>query len=99
MAVGFRTLRWRLLLSHLKSIPTTRLFPVVVVGYMANNLSPARRGELVRSYYLSRRERCSASAALATIAVLMRWLRRVSFTPLVIYRLALGGALLWMVYA
>ncbi len=38
-------------------------------------------------------------AALASIAVLMRWLRRASFTPLVIYRLALGGALLWLVYA
>ena len=38
-------------------------------------------------------------AAWATITVLMRWLRTASFTPLVIYRLALGGALLWMVYA
>lgn len=38
-------------------------------------------------------------AALASIAVLMRWLRHASFTPLVIYRLALGGALLWLVYA
>lgn len=38
-------------------------------------------------------------AALASIAVLMRWLRHASFTPLVIYRLVLGGALLWLVYA
>ena len=69
MAVVFRTLRWRFLLSHLKSIPTTRLFPVVVVGYMANNLLPFRLGEVVRSYYLGQREGVSKSAALATIVL------------------------------
>jgi len=68
-AVYFRALRWRYLLSPLGSFAVTRLYPVVIIGYMANNLIPARLGELVRSYYLSRRERCSASAALATIAV------------------------------
>jgi uncharacterized protein (TIRG00374 family) len=36
---------------------------------MANNLMPARLGELVRSYYLARREKISASSALATIAI------------------------------
>ena len=38
-------------------------------------------------------------AALAAIAVLMRWLRGASFTPLVIYRLGLGVFLLAWVYA
>ena len=69
LAVVFRTLRWRFLLSHLKSIPVSRLFPVVVVGYMANNLLPVRLGELVRSYYLGQREEVSKSAALATIVL------------------------------
>jgi uncharacterized protein (TIRG00374 family) len=36
---------------------------------MANNLLPMRLGELVRSYYLARREPVSASTALATIVV------------------------------
>ncbi len=40
----------------------------------------------------------SAVAAFATVAVLMRWLTHASFTPLVIYRLALGVALLALVY-
>ncbi|MSQ21717.1 MAG: flippase-like domain-containing protein [Dehalococcoidia bacterium] len=65
----FRTLRWRLLLFHLQPIAAGRLFPVVVVGYMANNLLPVRLGELVRSYYLGQREGVSKSAALATILV------------------------------
>jgi undecaprenyl-diphosphatase len=40
----------------------------------------------------------SFAAALLAIAVLMRWLRHASFTPLVIYRLGLGFALLAYVY-
>jgi len=68
-AVYFRAIRWRYLLSPLVQIPIGRLYPVVVIGYMANNLLPARLGELVRSYYLSRREKVDASSALATVAV------------------------------
>ncbi len=40
----------------------------------------------------------SGLAAFAAVSLLMRWLARASFTPLVIYRLALGLALLGMVY-
>jgi hypothetical protein len=69
VAVYFRALRWRFLLSPLRLFPVGRLYPVVVIGYMANNLLPARLGELVRSYYLARRERVSTSSALATVAV------------------------------
>ena len=69
VAVYFRALRWRYLLSPLAVLPVARLYPVIVVGYMANNLLPARLGELVRSYYLARRERLSTSSTLATVAV------------------------------
>lgn len=37
-------------------------------------------------------------AALIAIAVMMVWVRRASFTPFVIYRLALGGVLLYWIY-
>lgn len=40
----------------------------------------------------------SAVAGFIAIAVLMAWLRRSTFTPFVIYRLALGGVLLYLVY-
>ena len=69
IAVAFRTLRWWLLLLPLRRLPPRRLFRVVVVGYMANNLLPVRLGEVVRSYYVGQREGVSTSAALATIAV------------------------------
>ncbi len=36
--------------------------------------------------------------ALPAIALLMRWLERASFTPFAIYRVILGGAILYLVY-
>jgi uncharacterized protein (TIRG00374 family) len=69
VAAYFRSLRWQFLLSPLRWLPVHRLYPVVIIGYMANNLLPARLGELVRSYYLAQRENVSGSSALATIAV------------------------------
>ena len=65
----FRSIRWRFLLSPLATLEVNRLYPVIVIGYMANNLMPVRLGELVRSYYLARREKVSGSAALATVAI------------------------------
>ncbi|MAQ12407.1 MAG: hypothetical protein CL721_03480 [Chloroflexi bacterium] len=69
IAVFFRAIRWRYLLSPMGRFPVSRLYPVVVIGYMANNLLPVRLGEFVRSYYLARREDVNASSALATVAV------------------------------
>ena len=69
VAVYFRAARWRYLLSPLGAIPVGRLYPVVIISYAANNLLPARLGELVRAYYLAQREPVSGSAALATIGV------------------------------
>ena len=69
LAVFFRAVRWRYLLAPIGEYSVSRLYPVVVIGYMANNLLPVRLGELVRSYYLSRREDVNASSALATVAV------------------------------
>lgn len=69
VSVFFRTVRWQVMLRHMKPIPIRRLYPIVVVGYMANNLLPMRLGELVRSYYIGEREGVSKTASLATIVV------------------------------
>lgn len=68
-SVWFRTIRWSFLLSTNTQIKTSRLLPVVVVGYMANNILPFRIGELVRSYYLNRREGISTTTGISTILV------------------------------
>jgi hypothetical protein len=67
--VWARTWRWDYLLRPMKRIPLRRLFPVVVIGYMGNNVYPARAGELIRAYVLRQREGISMGASLATVVV------------------------------
>jgi uncharacterized protein (TIRG00374 family) len=65
-----RALRWNVLLAPVK--PDTRLrsrFAGVSIGFMANNLLPARAGEFARAYAFSRLEPVSASAAFGTLVV------------------------------
>ncbi|MDQ6602195.1 MAG: flippase-like domain-containing protein, partial [Chloroflexota bacterium] len=69
VGVVIRTYRWHILLRSTANIPMRRLWPVIVIGYMANNILPLRAGELVRTYVLSEREKVSRSATLATIVV------------------------------
>jgi len=45
------------------------MFPIVAIGYMGNNIYPARAGELLRAYVLRRKEQVPISASLATIIV------------------------------
>ena len=69
--VGYwlRTLRWRFLLRPVAAVATTRLYPVVLIGLMTNNIAPMRVGELVRAYLVGERESMSKSTAFGTIAV------------------------------
>ena len=67
--VWLRAARWHYLLRPLRPVPAGRLFPIVVIGYMANDVLPARLGELVRAYVLGDREDVSKTAVLATVAV------------------------------
>jgi uncharacterized protein (TIRG00374 family) len=67
--VYFRALRWRTLLRPVKPLRPGALFPIVVIGYMANNVLPARIGEFVRAYLLAWRHDVGKSATLATIAI------------------------------
>ncbi len=67
IAVLVRTWRWHYMLRHIKPIPTLRLFPIVVIGYMGNNVYPVRAGEVLRSYVLRRKEGVSMGASLTTV--------------------------------
>jgi uncharacterized protein (TIRG00374 family) len=69
VAVWVRAWRWHYLLRPLKKIPTHTMFPIVAIGYMGNNIYPARAGEILRAVVLKRREGVSISASLATIIV------------------------------
>ncbi|NDJ51578.1 MAG: flippase-like domain-containing protein, partial [Chloroflexi bacterium] len=64
-----RTWRWHYLLRPIKAINLRDLFPVVVIGYMGNNVYPFRAGEVIRAWVLKRNEDVAISASLATIIV------------------------------
>ena len=65
----FRTLRWQVMLKPTKAIPARSLFRYLVIGYMANNLLPARLGEIVRAYVTGNSESMSRSAAFASVLI------------------------------
>jgi uncharacterized protein (TIRG00374 family) len=69
VGVWVRAWRWHYLLAPIKKIPTATMFSVTAIGYMGNNIYPARAGEVLRAVILKRREGVSVSASLATIIV------------------------------
>ncbi len=69
LGVWIRAWRWHYLLRPLKAVPTRTMFPIVAIGYMGNNIYPARAGEVLRAVVLKRKEDIPVSASLATIIV------------------------------
>ena len=69
MGVWVRTWRWQVLLKPLKHLSRRQLFPVVCIGYMGNNVYPARAGEVLRSILLKQSDDVPISGSLATIVV------------------------------
>lgn len=64
-----RAVRWRYLLIHEKTVPLSSLFPATIIGYMANNLLPARLGEFVRAYTLAEREQLETPSVFASLVI------------------------------
>lgn len=62
-----RTFRWQLELLPLEEIPFARLWVVTSIAYMAINLLPARLGEVVRPWLLSRRSSVSFSSVVGNL--------------------------------
>ena len=69
LSIWIRAKRWRYLLSPIKIIKTGPLFHATAIGFMANNILPARVGELVRAYVLGNKEKISKTASFGTIVV------------------------------
>lgn len=67
--VVLRAIRWQRLVEpihHVRFLPITGY---LLVGYLANNVLPARLGELVRCHYLGDREGISRTTTLGTVVV------------------------------
>ena len=69
LAICLRCVRWSVLMRPVAPMSARRLFPYAIIGYMANNLLPARAGEVVRAYVLGDREKVSKMGTFGTIAV------------------------------
>jgi len=66
-----RAIRWRLILrdAHGQALPFAPLWHATTIGFMANNLLPARAGEVARAYVASRQLPVRFTTALASIAI------------------------------
>jgi len=64
-----RAIRWELLLSPIKKISVLNLFSVIMIGFMANNVLPARLGEFIRPVMVARKQKIRVSASFATVAI------------------------------
>ena len=69
LGVWVRAWRWHYLLHPIKAISTRKMFPPVAIGYMGNNIYPARAGEILRAVVLRRSDQVPVSSSLATIIV------------------------------
>lgn len=64
-----RTLRWHYLVKPIKPVGFKNLFSATMIGFMANNIFPARIGEFVRANILGNDEKISKSSVFATIVI------------------------------
>jgi len=81
LGVYLRALRWRHLTDPIRPIGTGPLFRATAIGFMANNIYPARAGEFLRAWYLGRETGTDAAAVLATV-ILERVIDSATFLPI-----------------
>ena len=64
-----RAVRWHYLLIPEKRIPLSSLYSATIIGYMANNLLPARLGEFIRAYILAQKEGLQTATVFASLVI------------------------------
>lgn len=69
IALAIRGYRWGYLIPVDKKIRLRTLVEATYIGYMANNILPAKLGEIIRPYMLGRKEGISKTSAFASIVM------------------------------
>lgn len=64
-----RAWRWQMILKPVGKVPYARVYSSTMIGFMVNNVLPARLGEIARAVSLGIKANLSRSATLATIIV------------------------------
>jgi hypothetical protein len=69
LVLWLRSWRWKYFLRSQVETSANQLFSIVAIGYLANNLLPARLGDLARAWLVGEKVGVSKSAAFATVLV------------------------------
>jgi uncharacterized protein (TIRG00374 family) len=64
---GLRGRRWAMLLEHLRPVSTRTATEVFAVGFLANNVLPARLGDVARAFVLARREGLRTAGTFSSV--------------------------------
>ncbi|HSJ32579.1 MAG TPA: lysylphosphatidylglycerol synthase transmembrane domain-containing protein, partial [Longimicrobiales bacterium] len=64
-----RAWRWKVILAPVADVPFRSRFSAVTIGFMGNNVLPARVGEFMRAYALSRTEPVPIVASFASLLI------------------------------
>ncbi|CAN5620201.1 lysylphosphatidylglycerol synthase transmembrane domain-containing protein [soil metagenome] len=93
--VGARGARWRALLTPIRRLPYRRVLGYTYIGYLANNVLPARLGEPVRSHALGEGEGLSRPTVLGTVGVerIVDTIIVVTLAAIAVVALGVGGAM------
>jgi len=67
LTMWIRAVRWQKLVEPIQRLPVSTLFSSVMIGFMANNVLPARVGEVIRAISLSQKHKLSKSSIIATV--------------------------------
>jgi uncharacterized protein (TIRG00374 family) len=69
VSYGLRAVRWHYLILPQKKAAPRHLLAATIICYMANNLLPARLGEIIRAYVLAEKEQLETSSVFATLVL------------------------------
>lgn len=97
IVIGLKAFRWRVMLKLVKKIKFTLMYRVLTIGYMANNVLPARLGEAVRIHMLGKDAEVSRLTTTASL-VSDRVVEAVSFLLLAASLVLFTNVPKWMHY-
>lgn len=94
-----RARRWQLILisnpAEPRDLPFRRVFGVLTIGYLANQVFPAPTGEVTRAVVLARREDITKVRVLSTIIV-ERVLDALAIAPIILFALIVIPLPAWL---
>ncbi len=65
----FRAVRWSAIIAPLKKVSVLNMFSATEIGFMSNNIFPARIGEIIRPVMVARKENIKLTALFATVVM------------------------------